>query len=1025
MPLRPYILVFLFLPPSLIAQDAEFLHLELTWQTIESDHFLVHYHQGIERTAREVVSIAEQIYQPITALYRHEPDQKVSIVLRDHDDYSNGAAYFYDNKIEIWVPAMDFELRGIHPWLKNVVTHEFTHIVQIQTAMKLGRRVPAIYFQWFGYEAERRPDVLYGFPNVLVSYPFSAFVVPIWFAEGTAQLNHPDLEYDFWDTHRDMILRMSMIDGTTLSWEEMAVFGKTSLGNEAAYNAGFSIVRYIAERFGREKLVEISRSLSALPRLTIDGAIEAALGKTGEALYSEWKHAMTGRYEAVSVGKERTPGEPVEREGFGNFYPAFSPDGQRIAYVSNKGEDFFSPSSIYLYDRSTKATERLTKGVRSTLSFSPDARFLYYARASRRNPNWSSVYDLYRYDLKAGREERLTFGLRARNPRLSPDGTRIVFAYGSDGTLNIGVADSEGKNVRQITSFKNGEQVFTPTWSPDGKTIAFGYSHGHRQSVATIGEDGSGFRVVVAADDSRNPFFTPDGKYLLFSSDRSGIFNLYSLDLESQTIIQLTDILGGAFFPVANRGGEIAYVSYESTGFKIACLPANRRCQDTITVVSTEAKVPEDISTLPNPPELQADPPAFQGPRAYRNVFSSLSIIPVLRVDNYNPKNKGLDILRPGLYISSNDMLDKLGLFAGAALNRKFERDVFLIFEYRDRLPLLYQIGLDPILSLELYSISRKTSTAFQLPPAPQDIPVDITYGLFEFDVSLRQRAFTEKTEFRLWYALSRYAVDIGSYVNPNDFTLASAFRNVYLIGNLFAMRLAHRDIEPSVDSEINPVGRSFSVQYGYESNKFNPRGDFDLSDGIPVPIYENFMFHRLDVRWDEHLALPFDRHTVSFGIRRTSILGKPVDPFFDSYGGGFFGMRGYPFYALGGNDATLLSLTYRFPIFKSIKLRLFQFSFTKLYGSVFGDIGDAWSGSPSALHLWKKDMGFELRLEAFSFYAYPTRIFFSGAYGFDRFTKSFGGVPVNYGGEWRFYFGVLFGFEIREHRRMYGKEIQ
>ena len=59
----------------------------------------------------------------------------------------------------------------------------------------------------------------------------------------------------------------------------MAVFGKTSLGNESSYNAGFSLVSYIATHYGVDKLAKISRRLSAPFRITIDGAIKEVLGK--------------------------------------------------------------------------------------------------------------------------------------------------------------------------------------------------------------------------------------------------------------------------------------------------------------------------------------------------------------------------------------------------------------------------------------------------------------------------------------------------------------------------------------------------------------------------------------------------------------------------------------------------------------------------------------------------------------------------------------------------------------------------
>jgi hypothetical protein len=81
----------------------------------------------------------------------------------------------------------------------------------------------------------------------------------------------------------------------------------------------------------------------------------------------------------------------------------------------------------------------------------------------------------------------------------------------------------------------------------------------------------------------------------------------------------------------------------------------------------------------------------------------------------------------------------------------------------------------------------------------------------------------------------------------------------------------------------------------------------------------------------------------------------------------------------------------------------------------LFADIGDAWTGKMPTLKQFKTDAGLELRLESFSFYSYPTRFFFSAAYGFDKFQRHVRSrdVDVTYGKEWRFYFGVLFGFDF------------
>ena len=175
--------------------------------------------------------------------------RKVHIILKDYEDYSNGAAFFFDNKIEIWAPALNSSLRGAHDWMRNVITHEFTHIVQVQAAMKLPRAMPFGYLQVLDYENVRRPDVLYGYPNVLVSYPVVGLSNPAWLAEGTAQYQHDHAHYDQWDSHRDMLLRTRVLENKTLSLSELGSFySKSSLMREGVYNYGFAFTLYSGEQ---------------------------------------------------------------------------------------------------------------------------------------------------------------------------------------------------------------------------------------------------------------------------------------------------------------------------------------------------------------------------------------------------------------------------------------------------------------------------------------------------------------------------------------------------------------------------------------------------------------------------------------------------------------------------------------------------------------------------------------------------------------------------------------------------------
>lgn len=1052
-----------FAVSSLFAQD-EFYHPELEWKTIETEHFLVHYHVGAERTGRVVAKIVEEIYEPVTSLYHHKPDQKVSIIIKDHDDISNGAAYFYDNKIEIYAPSMDFDLRGTHNWLRNVVTHEFTHIVQIQTAMKFGRGVPGIYFQWLGYESERRPDVLYGFPNVIVSYPFSGFVVPVWFAEGVAQYNRTDLRYDFWDSHRDMILRSYALDGNMLTWEQMGVFGKTSLGNESSYNAGFAFVSYVAKKYGEEKLLDISRNLGRFSATTIDGAIKDAVGKDGGEVYAEWRAQVEKEYaERVAPIRENVKegqlipmlsedGTAVQAEnkelqtlpvhdqksrqmlsccatnfnmGFANLYPSYSRDGKKIAYVSNKSADYFSMSSLFIYDVETQKEKRLQGGVRTSVSWSPDGKKIYYGKASRDNPHWSFQYDLYVYDIEKEEETRLTHGKRAWSPAVSPDGSQIAFVVNGDGTTNLALMNSDGTNSRIVTPYANGEQVYAPQWSPSGDRIIFDYSIKDGRDLASVKPDGSDLKFLVSGDDdSRSGVFTHDGSKIVFSSDRTGIFNLYSYEITTGSTVQITNVLGGAFLPTVNPAGDIVYASYTSGGYKIVRLQNNTAVVDgnhryvrsgytTPGVSATsagETKTKQfDWMTLSSYSDTTLSPLVS---KPYKPRFTSLTFVPFLRIDNYNTSDDAADAIKPGVYLFSNDVLDKTGVFAGAALNKRFERDLFVQFFYRSKIPLLYDIGLEPVASAELYNITRKNTTRDFSDYTPD--PVDLTYNLLEFDFVLSQPFVSQFSNAELRFAHSRYTSVIESFVNRNDNSVIPGFSNLYLIGNDLSLKFVLDAIAPSRTSEINPVGRKITLRIGREWNKL--LSDYDLRGGMLVPVYDKINLTRVELNWKEHLPFFFKNHTLTASIHAASILEHTVDDFFDYYAGGLFGMRGYPFYAIGGNEMAIGSLEYRVPLVHNIDARFLHFYFDKLYASVFADIGNAWSGSTPNLRQFKTDIGAELRLESFSWYAYPTRLFISGAYGFDEVTRyafSDQSTIVNYPKEWRFYLGILFGFDF------------
>jgi Tol biopolymer transport system component len=1011
------------------AQFTQF-HPELTWYTIKGKHVQVHYHEGAERTAKVVAKIGDEVWDPITSLYNYEPDV-VHYVIKDIDDYSNGATYFFDNKIEIWSSALDFDLRGTHNWLRNVISHEFTHMVQIQASLKTTRTIPAVYLQWLNYEDERRPDILYGFPNIIMSYPIAFINMPSWFAEGTAQYMRKDFNYDNWDSHRDMILRSYVLDGNMLTWNQMGVFDKTSLGNESVYNSGFALTRYLSQQYGEDKLRLITNALGKWKNYTIDAAFKDVLGKDGNEIYGEWKAYLTKNYNEriKDVKANFVAGDTLAQIGFGNFYPSFSEDGKKFIYISNKMGDYMGLSSVFEYDIETKKEEIITEGVRSTVSYIPGQKKIIFAKLTDKNPNFYNVHDLYVYDIEKKEESRLTNGLRANQPSVSPDGKKIVFLFQTDGTTNVGLVDIDGKNFKQLTVFHNGEQTYNPKFSPDSRYVIFDYSNEGSRDIAKVNVDATGFAFVIkTASDERNPVFDKEGN-LIYSSDETGIYNLYKYNFSKAEKTRLTNVTGGAFMPTVNKNGDILYAGYTSTGYKIFYLKNEVSKKVVDTLKYTRMNNPPlgedkpkgdmarfDLERLKHFDDTQL--PDYK-PEKYSGAFSKVSIFPFIRYDNYSTSSNALDKIKPGVYLSSSDMLNRYGFFAGASINKRMERDLFLIFDYRNKIPLLYNIGIKPELSVELYNVSRKANTdvAFGADTVSNVVKydystkTDVTYNLMECDFVIKHMLFARDNMLELRFIYSRYNAMLGSFILPDE-TLYPASDDVYLIGRNLQLKYSIRNILPAVDEEINPIGYTLDLTYNYEFNKFNKDSEYEVEDGILKPIYKNYDFHRLEVNSAIHMPT-FKNHTLSARIRMGTIFGPDVPDFFDFYLGGMAGMKAYPFYAISGNEIGWLNITYRFPLFRNIDARLGHLYLDKIFFSVYGDLGNAWYGNMPSLSDFKKGAGAELRIGMTSFYMFPTNIFFNASYGFDKFERVVRDKTLSYGKEWRLYAGVLFGFDF------------
>ena len=120
---------------------------DLTWRTLRTEHFDIHFHQGIEQVADELSAKVEPIYDVLTEELDWALRRRVEVVLIDRTDSANGFATAVPyNAITIYVtaPTGDSSLNLYEDWLTAIFTHELTHVVHMETNHGIVRAARAV-----------------------------------------------------------------------------------------------------------------------------------------------------------------------------------------------------------------------------------------------------------------------------------------------------------------------------------------------------------------------------------------------------------------------------------------------------------------------------------------------------------------------------------------------------------------------------------------------------------------------------------------------------------------------------------------------------------------------------------------------------------------------------------------------------------------------------------------------------------------------------------------------------------------
>jgi hypothetical protein len=956
-------------------------HPEIDWQTFDTDHFQIHFYDGTESTAREGAYVAEQIFPHVTALYDYEPQTKTDIIFTDVDDFSNGAAYYYDNKIIIWASPLDFELRGSHRWLQNVITHEFAHIVSLQKSMKAGMKFPGAYFQWIEYEDEKRPDVLYGFPQKLVSYPLPGAVVPPWLAEGSAQYMFEGADWDHWDSHRDMILRDRTLNDNLLTFTEMNTFGKKGIGNESTYNAGFAFCKYIAEKYGAESLKHIMVELSNPFQFSISKAIEKATGVNGRQLYKDFKFSLEKEYNDLIkfVRSNEVKGEILISNGTANLHPKWSPGGKKIAYISNKENDYFGQTDLFLYDLEKQESEKLDGGALFAPSWHTSGNYIYYTKKPTiPNRHGSKYFDIYEYDLEKKKEKRITRHQRAYNPVFISSDSSLAFLSSHDGSQNIYYLSLKTEKISKLTDFDDHSILRGLSYDPENHRLLYNRTQHHYRDIYFYSFMDSSTEVLFANElwDERDINYS-NGE-LIYSDDRSGIYNL-RIDDEHY----VTNVSGGAFMPDLNDNGEIVYSLYENGQYKIALLSDPKIVENDIVGYSPNYFMRNSGYSDPIVKHDDTDS------KTYTDDFTTMFVLPRLMVD--------YETVKPGFYFYSSEVLERLNVFGGATVNKVKDVDLFFIFEFNRFYPTLFA---------EVFYLTRNIQqTNFY---SSYQIDDNLKFRLTQFNAGMRFPLFGV-SQIELFSTWQVYRAFVKETIQQENLMAGVAYD--YYRGWINGVKWQLNNVKRLADSNINPAkGYTANVSVMYEENDFIT--GLNLSDaGTLVADFADNNTWRINLDGSYHISIPYtNRWTVSLGTQIGWLSNDDVDPFFNFFGGGMIGMKGYPFYSIEGTRQLISNISLRIPLFTQKHIQLGWFI---LQNSVLGFVyqtGNAWSGDFDNIDLLRSS-GIQWRFNGFSFYNFPTAIELEMHRGLDKFDKTVNDETFMYGVEDRFYFKLLFGF--------------
>jgi hypothetical protein len=582
--------LFFFLAKFGASAEAKFPP-EIDWQTQRTPHFLVHFPPSYSRFAALLAADLEEAYAVLSRDLRWELRAPADIVVRGDVDIPNGlTSVFPLNLIQFQaVPFSPATAIGEYDdWVRTLAYHELTHLIANDStdgAFALGRTILGSAAKMNQYQ-------------------------PLWIIEGLA-VYEETLRSRYGrgrSAFVDMMLRAAASEGLLDSSDER--FGITLdrldagvpvwPAGQTPYVYGYVMEEMLSDSRGPEAPFAVSAESARWLPFFINRVSEIAAGTD---YYAIWDRAVARMKEfaAADLASIRsTPVTTVRRLssiGRSTGGLALSEDETRAYVVRDSYSEGAGLTEIELASgRARRLSDWLFGG---TPQLRRVGGWLVYSRFEPFE-EYRSYGDVFLWDLRSGRERRVTVGARASDPDASEDlaledgrisaGAVAYVKNLDDGNQGIAVRDAGGERV--VFRGERFERASGVAWGRGALAdwIAFSWkANGAGEQLLALNAKTGAVRAltpvsaVEARENESTPSWTPEGD-LLYAGSSGGVFNVFRLGQASVlralegppggfgTPSRLTNLETGAFFPVLSRSGRLFAVAYGASGFDAAVL---------------------------------------------------------------------------------------------------------------------------------------------------------------------------------------------------------------------------------------------------------------------------------------------------------------------------------------------------------------------------------------------------------------------------------------------------------------------